>query len=82
VPEQVLIIACGALAREINALGRSYGWHHLHLKCVDARLHNRPTLIPDRLREIVEQEASRFESEFSDELLLQLIRNHGCARES
>jgi len=29
------------------------------------------------LREIAEQEVSRFESEFSDELLLQLIRNHG-----
>ena len=34
------------------------------------------------LREIAEQEVSRFESEFSDELLLQLIRNHGCASES
>ncbi len=50
-PEHVLVIACGALAREINELRRSYGWHHLHLKCIDARLHNRPTLIPDRLRE-------------------------------
>ncbi len=34
------------------------------------------------LREIAEQEVSRFESAFSDELLLQLIRNHGCASES
>jgi len=34
------------------------------------------------LREIAEQEVGRFESEFSDELLLQLIRNHGCASES
>ena len=33
------------------------------------------------LREIAEQEASRFEAEFSDELLLQLIRNHGSAVE-
>jgi len=36
----------------------------------------------DGLREIAEQEVRRFESEFSDELLLQLIRNHGCASES
>ena len=50
-PEQVLVIACGALAREINELRRSFGWRHLHLKCIDARMHNRPTLIPDRLRE-------------------------------
>ena len=33
------------------------------------------------LREIVEREASRFEDEFSDDRLLQLIRNHGSARE-
>ena len=32
-------------------------------------------------REIAEQEVRRFESEFSDELLLQLIRNHGAASE-
>lgn len=33
----------------------------------------------DDLRQIVEQEAARFESEFSDEQLLALIRNHGAA---
>lgn len=33
------------------------------------------------LREIAEREASRFETEFSDELLTQLIRNHGSAGE-
>ena len=34
------------------------------------------------LRDIAEQEVSRLESEFSDEALLQLIRNHGSASES
>jgi hypothetical protein len=33
------------------------------------------------LREIAEQESSRVESEYSDELLLQLIRNHSSASE-
>lgn len=33
------------------------------------------------LRAIAEQEVSRFEAEFPDELLLQLIRNHGSASE-
>lgn len=33
------------------------------------------------LREMAEQEISRFESEYSDERLLQLIRNHGSAGE-
>lgn len=47
----VLVIACGALAREISALKRLNGWEHLHLKCIDARLHMRPSLIPERVRD-------------------------------
>ena len=34
------------------------------------------------LRELVDQEISRFESEYSDERLLQLIRNHGSEIEN
>lgn len=33
----------------------------------------------DDLRVIAEREASRFEAEFSEDRLLQLIRNHGSA---
>ena len=33
------------------------------------------------LRDIAAQEVNRLESEFSDELLLQIIRNHGSAGE-
>ena len=50
-PERVLVIACGALAREIVALQRHFGWQHLDMQCIDARLHNRPALIPERVRE-------------------------------
>lgn len=49
-PESVLVIACGALASEINELKNSNGWQHLHLACLDAKLHHRPEQIPDRLR--------------------------------
>ncbi len=63
-PEQVLVIACGALAREINELRRSYGWHHLHLKCIDARLHNRPALIPERLREKIRRYKGEYDQIF------------------
>ena len=35
----------------------------------------------DELSDIAQQEISRFEAEFSDERLLQLIRNHGSASE-
>ncbi len=58
--EAVLVIACGALAREINHLKMSNGWDHLHLRCLDAKLHNRPELIPYELRE----EISRCKSDY------------------
>jgi hypothetical protein len=53
VPEPVLVIACGALAREIADLKRSHGWNHLRLRCLDARLHNQPGEIPQRVREAI-----------------------------
>lgn len=44
---RVLLIACGALAREILALTEANGWSHLDLACLPAILHNRPERIPD-----------------------------------
>ena len=60
-PEQVLVIACGALAREIDDLKRLHGWEHLHLSCLDAKLHHRPALIPDRLREKIRRNKAKFD---------------------
>lgn len=62
--ESILVIACGALAREITALKKSYGWNHLHLVCIDAKLHLRPALIPDRLREIIRSHKDNFDRIF------------------
>jgi hypothetical protein len=58
-PESLLVIACGALAREINALRRRYGWRHVELVAIDARLHNRPEDIPGRLREAIHKHRDR-----------------------
>lgn len=62
--DNILVIACGALAREITELKQSYGWDHLHLKCIDAKLHNRPELIPGRLREKIRRYKSEYEQIF------------------
>lgn len=43
---RVLVVACGALAREVTALQRTNGWDHLTLVCLPAILHNRPDRIP------------------------------------
>ena len=63
-PELVLIIACGALAREIADLKRRYGWQHLRVKCLDPALHNRPADIPGAVREAIETNADDFEHIF------------------
>ncbi len=44
---QSLIIACGALAREVLALCELNNWQHLKLQCLPADLHLRPERIPD-----------------------------------
>ncbi|MDP2062681.1 MAG: DUF1638 domain-containing protein [Phaeovulum sp.] len=46
---RVLLIACGALAREILALKAANGWDHLDLTCLPANLH----LWPERITEAV-----------------------------
>lgn len=62
--ESVLVIACGALAREIIELKRLHRWDHLHMQCIDARLHNRPALIPERLRQKIREHKKRYERIF------------------
>ncbi|MEL6583166.1 MAG: DUF1638 domain-containing protein [Pseudomonadota bacterium] len=49
----VLLIACGALSREIVALQRLNGWDHLTLRCLPAILHNSPEKIPDEVRQAI-----------------------------
>jgi len=58
--DRTLIIACGALAREILALIDRHGWTHLELTCLPASLHNRPSLIPGRLREAIAAARGRY----------------------
>lgn len=52
----MLIIACGALAREINALVAANGWQQVRLQCLPADLHNHPeriaAAVQDKLGEV------------------------------
>jgi hypothetical protein len=41
-PARTLLIACGALAREVAALKRANGWTSVDVRCLPAQLHNRP----------------------------------------
>lgn len=51
----VLVIACGALAREIVALKRMNGWDGLDVQCLPPELHNRPEKIPAAVREAIRE---------------------------
>lgn len=48
--DRVMLIACGALAREVLAIIALNGWTHLDLECLPASLHNRPDRIPEAVR--------------------------------
>ncbi len=61
---QVLVIACGALAREILELVRMNGWSHIALTCLPADLHLRPELIPDRVERAVNEHKSSYSQIF------------------
>ena len=57
---RVLIIACGALAREILALRGLNGWEHLDLTCLPANLHLWPDRIPDAVAAAVVEARGRY----------------------
>ena len=48
--ERTLVIACGALAREIVELIRVNRWSHLAVSCLPAVWHNTPDKIPEGVR--------------------------------
>jgi len=48
---RTLILACGALAREIGAVLEMNRWGHATLLCLPSELHNHPEKIPGQVRE-------------------------------
>lgn len=46
-----LLIACGALGREITALMELNSWTAFTVTCLPAKLHNTPQLIPEAVRQ-------------------------------
>lgn len=64
-PDQTLLIACGALAREILAVNQANGWDNAVLECLPAKLHNAPEHIPEAVRAKIKDARNRgFDSIF------------------
>ncbi|HET7755972.1 MAG TPA: DUF1638 domain-containing protein [Steroidobacteraceae bacterium] len=55
-----LVIACGALAREIAALRRANGWDALDVRCLPAQLHNHPARITPAVRAEIRAQRARY----------------------
>lgn len=59
-----LVIACGALAREIAALRRANDWSTLDVKCLPPELHNRPERIAPAVREAIRANRDQYSDIF------------------
>ena len=59
-----LILACGALAREVLALFELNNWQHMELHCLPADLHLRPEKIPDAVEAVVVESRGKYERIF------------------
>lgn len=60
----VLLLACGALAREILAVIEANGWDHMDLQCLPAIYHNHPEKITPAVEEAVERHRAQYEKIF------------------
>ena len=61
---RILLVACGALAREILDLKTQNAWDHLDLTCLPAILHNHPEKITDAVRKTVEKHRNAYSGIF------------------
>lgn len=61
---RVLVIACGALAREIIDLKTVNGWDHIDLTCLPANYHLYPEKITEAVRKTVTKNAATYQSIF------------------
>jgi len=61
---EVLILACGAIAREVLAVIRLNGWTHVDVKCLPAKLHNTPKQIAGAVDAKLTELAGRYDRVF------------------
>ncbi|MBT6009596.1 MAG: DUF1638 domain-containing protein [Rhodobacterales bacterium] len=62
--DKVLIIACGALAREIIDLIKINNWHHMDLTCLPAKYHLYPEKITTAVELAVKKHTSNYKNIF------------------
>jgi hypothetical protein len=63
--KKILVIACGAIARELVRVSRLNEWQHIEFQCLPPELHNRPEQIPAAVRAKIKSQAGDFEKTFA-----------------
>jgi hypothetical protein len=61
---ELLVIACGAIARELVRIRDMNRWNHVEFQCLPAELHNTPERITDAVRAKIESQAALYERVF------------------
>jgi len=61
---KVLVIACGAIARELVRIRDMNHWDHIEFQCLPAELHNTPDKIPAAVKEKIESQAGLYDKVF------------------
>lgn len=62
--DKVLVIACGAISRELVRIGKLNRWDHIEFQCLPPDLHNQPERIPLAIKAKVETQVSLYKKIF------------------
>ncbi len=60
----MLVLACGAIAREVLAVVRLNGWEHVDVRCLPGKLHSRPERIAGAVEAKLREISGRYERVF------------------
>lgn len=86
-PEKLLVLACGALAREVLAVVRANRWEYVDVHCLPAKLHVAPDRIPAAVDDALAELGSSYDRVFigyadcgTVGALDEVIERHGAER--
>lgn len=58
----LLVIACGAVARELVRIRRNQGWDHIDFQCLSPKLHNHPERITAAVENAIQKARRHYEN--------------------
>jgi hypothetical protein len=63
-PASLLVIACGAIARELVQIKNLNHWGHIDFQCLPAELHNTPDRIPGEVEAMIKAMKTKYDDIF------------------